>query len=58
MNNYHLLYCPVLNEGQPTSFKIEQRFNGNIEEKTKVYRKLQRNSEKQNEHLEQLKDTQ
>ena len=42
MNNYHLLNCPVLNEGQPTSLKIEHLFNGNIEEKIQVYR----NSEK------------
>ena len=58
MNNYHLLNCPVLNEGQPTSLRIEQLFNGNIEEKIQEYRKLQRNSEKRNEYLEQLKDTQ
>ena len=57
MNNEHLLNCPVLNEGQAISLKIEQVLNGNIEEKIQVLRKLQENYAKLTKYHDSLKNT-
>ena len=57
MNNEHLLNCPVFNEGQPTSLKIEQVLNGNIEEKIQGLRILQANNAQLTKHHDSLKNT-
>ena len=57
MINEHLLICPVLNEGQAISLKIEQILNGNIEEKIQVLRKLQENYTKLTKYHDSLKNT-
>ena len=46
MINEHLLSCLFLNNGQPTSLKLEYILNGKINEKIKVLRKLQTKTEK------------
>ena len=55
MKNKHLLSCSKLNNGKPTNLKYEQILNGNMEEKIEILRKIQENSKKREENLNQTK---
>ena len=51
MSNDHLLNCAYLNESQLNTLTPEPLGNGNIDEKIKVFKKLQFNSNKRNESI-------
>ena len=49
MDSNHLLNCAHLNEGQFNNLTLKQFINGNINEKTEVFNKLQSNSNKRSQ---------
>ena len=51
MDSNHLLKCSHLNEGQLNNLTLEQFRNGNINEKTEVFNKLQSNSNKRSQYI-------